>query len=186
MRRSVATLTVFIDQPAQALKQIRQPVDFVQYDQPVAVLLKIVFRIGELGAILFRFQIEINCLAGLGDLLGQSCFADLSWAEDGDSRDVIELFVYRSLLKSGYHPCIIGIKVQFCKEKRILPPNVGDFAGLQASKAGRCLPQCFTGDHGAGDGDIQRPGAIDHGDCQAGIGGFVDGIGNAGRFAADQ
>src|SRR5215207_7928254 len=64
------------------------------------------------------------------------------------------------------------------------------FGALDLSHQGRGegarLAQCLTEDHGAGDGDVERTQARLHRHDDAGVGGSMHFVGNAGRFPSEQ
>lgn len=89
MPRFTPLATVLINHTAHFLKDFRNFVDFIQHDQFVAVLAKVIPGVAQLDAVTLGFQIQIDGRPGFGDLVGKGRLANLPRANDGDSRKTV-------------------------------------------------------------------------------------------------
>jgi len=79
-----------IDQPAQVLEQFRRAMNFVEDDELVLMAAEKEFGFGQVCAIGFRFEIEIDRRPLPADLLRQCRLADLAGSEQRDGRGAVE------------------------------------------------------------------------------------------------
>jgi hypothetical protein len=74
-------------------------------------------RITELLAICRGFQIKIYAVPGCRDCMGESGFASLARAEQGNRGEMAKPFLDKGLEAAGDHLCNYGIAFQICKVK---------------------------------------------------------------------
>jgi hypothetical protein len=69
-----------IDDASKRLEKLRNPVDFIQNDQFILMLMEVEFRVGQFGPVGRQFQIEINGFGAetIGHCVSQSGFANLA------------------------------------------------------------------------------------------------------------
>lgn len=72
-----------IDEPAKALKQLRQAMNFIEYHELILMIGKIEFRIGEFCPVCWRLEVQVNGLYASGHLERQGRLAGLSRSPDG-------------------------------------------------------------------------------------------------------
>jgi hypothetical protein len=91
--------------------------DLVENDQPVFILAKIEFGLGQLGAIGIRLKIEIDRRASFTNGKGKRRLANLTWTNQDDCRAAVQQFIEFGSYSTPYHPCIYGVPLQICKDE---------------------------------------------------------------------
>jgi hypothetical protein len=104
-----------IYQATQDLENIRQAVNLIKNDQLVMMTCKIGFRFRQRGPVCLRFQIEIDGGPGFANIDGQRCLANLTRAEQGNGRAVVNEMQEFGFNSSFNHPCIYGMLFPNCK-----------------------------------------------------------------------
>jgi hypothetical protein len=79
-----------VDQPSQALEELRRALDLVEDDELVVVLREVELGLGKLGAIGLGLEVEIDRRALSGDLERQRGLASLTRAEERNRRDFVQ------------------------------------------------------------------------------------------------
>ncbi len=79
-----------IDEAAQDRKQPRCAVDFVEDDEPIQAVGQVQLGLGELGAILLGFEVQVERVPLFGQRQGQRGLARLARAEEDHRRDGCE------------------------------------------------------------------------------------------------
>ena len=75
-----------IDLAAQDGKEAGRAMHSIKDDQLIPVLSEVQLRLGELGAVLPRLQVEVHRGAALSHLVRQGCLANLTRPEQGHGR----------------------------------------------------------------------------------------------------
>ena len=107
--RSVSFTSAAIYQAAQVLEEVGKPVDFIKYDEFIAMLRQIKFWFAQFRAVCIRFKIQIERWAGFSDFKGKGCFANLTRPNERDSRGAIDQVFQLCSNPTLNHPCIYGI-----------------------------------------------------------------------------
>jgi hypothetical protein len=99
------------------VEKIAGTVDFVEDHQAVLVAGKECRRIGKLGAIFGRFEVEVDRGRIRGDGVGQRRFAELTGAGQGDGGLACEGALNGGAGAAGDHPCILSMAWMICKDR---------------------------------------------------------------------
>ena len=124
----LAAADALVDDTAQRLKQVRDAVDFVQYDQAVAFRGEIAARIRQLLPVHRILQIEVQALPGDAPLMGllrlregsrQRGLADLARSQEGHGGEQPQPLPQARTQQSrdcvAHHPCNYGAWNQIYK-----------------------------------------------------------------------
>lgn len=113
----MAAAPALIDETAQCAEEFRHAVDFVEHDQPVFVLAQEKCGLRELAAIVTRFQVKVQGRDLSAELQRKCGFANLTWADQGDSRLPGDGVFEDSEFAAGDHPCILSMLWKIYKDK---------------------------------------------------------------------
>ena len=111
----MATTSAAVYQAPQALEELGNALDFIENNQLVFMLREIEFRLGQLGAIRRRFQIEIDRGAFLRHGQRQCGLAHLAWSKQRNCRRFGQRSPKIFQLVTDYHPCNYGYLFHKCK-----------------------------------------------------------------------
>ena len=104
-----------VDEPAQALEELRRALDLVEDDELVLVLRQVELGLGELGAVGLGLEIEIDRRPGCGHLQRQRCLAHLARPQQRHGRGLGQGTGERGEQVTGNHHCNYGETFRNCK-----------------------------------------------------------------------
>ena len=114
--RPVSAAAAFVDEPAEAPEELRGALDLVEDDQLVRVLRQVELRLGELCAVGFGLQIEIDRRPCSGDFMRQRGLARLTRPQQRHRRNFGQGGHERREKPARDHPCNYGATLQKCKD----------------------------------------------------------------------
>jgi hypothetical protein len=106
----------FVDEAAEHAEELRGALDLIEDDELVVVLREIELRLGQLRAVAFGFEIEVEGRPILGDLESQRGLAGLSRTEQRHGRRFCEGGAEVCQEEPVDHPCNYGVPLQQCKD----------------------------------------------------------------------
>ncbi len=89
--------------------------NLIKDDELVLMRLEIKLRLGQLGSVSLRFQIEIDGGTAVAQFEGKCRLADLPRSDQRDGRYGVDQFRQTRGNISLYHPCNYGVSFRICK-----------------------------------------------------------------------